>query len=187
MVVRKCKILYVVFVLCLFSCRFEKLVIDSKVFLADKITSTNIDFKKYLNINMYISVLITKQIESILQYHFGNANCETLSKIESKSLKLKDMNIVVLKDTSVMNFQIEEIELHCDSCKLQAQATDLLFISTNWSEKLSLDNAIYETRFQFDMAKNDSLLHKNFGNCFFESFQYVGNTLISIKPLKICE
>ncbi|MDR2125309.1 MAG: hypothetical protein LBP63_00585 [Prevotellaceae bacterium] len=165
----------------------ENIVFSGKVLLADKITSTNIDFKKYMNINMYISVLLTKQIESILAYHLGDTNCEKLSKLETKSLELKDMNIIVLKDTNLMNFQIEKIKLHYDSCKLHAQATDLLFISSNWSEKVSLDSAIYETKFQFDMAKNDSLLHQNFVNCFSESFQYVENAAISIKPLTICE
>jgi hypothetical protein len=169
------------------SCRLEKLNIDSKVRLADKITSANIDFEKYLNINMNISVLITEQIESLLHYHLGGTNCENLLKLESKLLELRDMNIVVLKDTNIMNFQIEKIKVYCDSCKLQAQATDLLFISSNWSEKVSLDSAIYKTRFQFDMAKNDSLLYKNFGNCFSESFQYVENTPVPIKPLTICE
>jgi hypothetical protein len=169
------------------SCRFEKLISNSKVRLADKVTLTDIDFKKYMDINMNIGVLITKQIESVFNYHFDDMSCGNLSKLEFNPLELRNMNIVVSKDTNVMNFQIEQIKVHYDSCKLQAQATDLLFISSNWSEKISLDSAIYETKFLFYITKNDSLMHESFGNCFSESFQYVGDTLISIKPLTICE
>jgi hypothetical protein len=187
MVVKRYKILYVIFALCIVSCKLENLVVYTNVRLADNVTSIDIELEKYLDTKIYIIMLVSRQIESVFRYHFGNVNCENFSKLESELLELRDMNIVISKYTDTMRFQIDTIKIYSDGCKSQTQVTNLLFVSSNWSKTVSLDSAIYEMKFQFYTTNNDSLTHENFGKCFSESFQYVESKPVSIKPLSTCE